>query len=133
MGCEGTAFGVVTAGGSTLAHLLPGKIDALLGSVSELERKLDVVVLHEAGAEPDSRHFAGGGARAAKCALFPLGRRGRAASQATEPNAAFLLNPVPLAVMRDLCYAGRVMPQKSTDFYPKLLSGLTLDNLDQCF
>ncbi len=48
-------------------------------------------------------------------------------------DAAFLLNPVSLTAMRDLCYAGRVMPQKSTDFYPKLLSGLTLDNLDQCF
>jgi uncharacterized protein (DUF1015 family) len=30
----------------------------------------------------------------------------------------------------DIALAGEVMPQKSTDFYPKLLSGLTLYRLD---
>jgi uncharacterized protein (DUF1015 family) len=100
--------------------------------VTALERQLDVVLLHEIvlhrilGISPEAvreqrnvRYF-------------------RSADEAVEQvskgaNAAFLLNPVSLTVMRDLCYAGRVMPQKSTDFYPKLLSGLTLDNLDQCF
>jgi uncharacterized protein (DUF1015 family) len=32
--------------------------------------------------------------------------------------------------MRDLALAGEFMPQKSTDFYPKLLSGLTIYALD---
>jgi uncharacterized protein (DUF1015 family) len=32
--------------------------------------------------------------------------------------------------MRELALAGEVMPQKSTDFYPKLLSGLTAYALD---
>jgi hypothetical protein len=44
--------------------------------------------------------------------------------------AAFLLNPVPISLMRDLTFEGTVMPQKSTDFFPKLLSGLTLYALD---
>ncbi len=62
----------------------------------------------------------------------------RSAAEAVEEvangaDATFLLNPVSVSTMRDLCYAGGVMPQKSTDFYPKLLSGLTLDNLDQMF
>ena len=30
----------------------------------------------------------------------------------------------------DIALAGDVMPQKSTDFYPKLLSGLTVYALD---
>ena len=60
-------------------RLLPGKVDALLGSVSELERKLDVVVLHELVLNRILGISAGGGARTAKRALFPLGRRGRAA------------------------------------------------------
>jgi uncharacterized protein (DUF1015 family) len=32
--------------------------------------------------------------------------------------------------VRDVAFAGEVMPQKSTDFYPKLLSGLTIYELD---
>lgn len=40
-------------------------------------------------------------------------------------NIAFLMNPCPVQQVRDVALAGEVMPQKSTDFYPKLLSGLT--------
>ena len=40
--------------------------------------------------------------------------------------AAFLLKPVSVAEVAETSFAGGVMPQKSTDFYPKLLSGLTI-------
>ena len=40
--------------------------------------------------------------------------------------AAFLMNPVRMEQVRDIAFAGEVMPQKSTDFYPKMLSGLTI-------
>jgi uncharacterized protein (DUF1015 family) len=43
---------------------------------------------------------------------------------------AFLMNPCPVQKMREVALAGEVMPQKSTDFYPKLLSGLTVYALD---
>jgi uncharacterized protein (DUF1015 family) len=132
MGRGGIAFGVVTSKGTVFARVLPDKLDSLLANVTALERQLDVVLLHQIvlhrilGISPEAvreqrnvRYF-----RSADEAV------GQVAAGA---NAAFLLNPVSLTVMRDLCYAGRVMPQKSTDFYPKLLSGLTLDNLDQCF
>jgi uncharacterized protein (DUF1015 family) len=45
-------------------------------------------------------------------------------------NVAFLMNPVRVQQVRDIAFAGEVMPQKSTDFYPKLLSGLTIYALD---
>jgi uncharacterized protein (DUF1015 family) len=45
-------------------------------------------------------------------------------------NIAFLMNPCRIDRMRDIAFAGEVMPQKSTDFYPKLLSGLTTYALD---
>ncbi len=45
-------------------------------------------------------------------------------------NLAFLMNPCPVQKVRDIAFAGEVMPQKSTDFYPKLLSGLTAYALD---
>ena len=40
--------------------------------------------------------------------------------------AAFLLEPTPIDEMARIAFAGGVMPQKSTDFYPKLLSGVTI-------
>ena len=45
-------------------------------------------------------------------------------------NIAFLMNPCRAAQVRDVAFVGEVMPQKSTDFYPKLLSGLTIYALD---
>ena len=45
-------------------------------------------------------------------------------------NIAFLMNPVRVSQVRDIAFAGEVLPQKSTDFYPKLLSGLTIYALE---
>jgi len=45
-------------------------------------------------------------------------------------NCAFLMNPARMAQVRDIALAGEVMPQKSTDFYPKLLTGLTIYALE---
>ena len=39
---------------------------------------------------------------------------------------AFLLRPTSIQQVADTSFAGRVMPQKSTDFYPKLLSGMAI-------
>jgi uncharacterized protein (DUF1015 family) len=48
----------------------------------------------------------------------------------TRANIAFLMNPCRMSQVRDIAFAGEVMPQKSTDFYPKLLSGLTIYAVD---
>jgi len=45
-------------------------------------------------------------------------------------DAAFLTNPVTMEQLKEIAFAGDVMPQKSTDFYPKLLSGLAIYALD---
>jgi uncharacterized protein (DUF1015 family) len=42
---------------------------------------------------------------------------------------AFLLKPVDVRKVAEISFAGGVMPQKSTDFYPKLLSGLAIYKL----
>ncbi len=47
-----------------------------------------------------------------------------------EANIAFLIKPITLDQLKDISFAGEVMPQKSTDFYPKLLSGLAIYALD---
>jgi uncharacterized protein (DUF1015 family) len=42
---------------------------------------------------------------------------------------AFLLKPTSIEQVAETSFGGGVMPQKSTDFYPKLLSGLTIYRL----
>ncbi len=43
---------------------------------------------------------------------------------------AFLLKPTSVKQVADTSFGGGVMPQKSTDFYPKLLSGMVMYQLD---
>jgi uncharacterized protein (DUF1015 family) len=46
-------------------------------------------------------------------------------------DAAFLLEPTTMDQVAGVAFSGGVMPQKSTDFYPKLLSGLTIHKLER--
>ena len=56
-------------------------------------------------------------------AALEAARNGRA-------QVAFLLKPVAVEEVARISFGGGVMPQKSTDFYPKLMSGLTIYKLD---
>jgi len=62
--------------------------------------------------------------------FMPDGWDAAAGFPAMKGNVAFLMNPVKAEQMRDVALAGELMPQKSTDFYPKLLSGLAIYALD---
>jgi len=44
---------------------------------------------------------------------------------------AFLMNPTRVDQVRRVARAGHTMPQKSTYFYPKLVTGLVMNSLDQ--
>ena len=59
-------------------------------------------------------------------AWTPLTPRSREAA-----DAAFLLEPTTMDQVASVAFSGGVMPQKSTDFYPKLLSGLTIHKLER--
>ena len=54
-----------------------------------------------------------------------------AAEEVLEKGAqvAFLLEPTPIDDMAHIAFTGGVMPQKSTDFYPKLLTGIAIYRL----
>jgi uncharacterized protein (DUF1015 family) len=98
----------------------------LLPSVSPLQRELDVVLLHEGILEP-----ALGITPQAVTAETNLTyeREASAALDAVDSGRAqisFLLNPCDVEQVMKIATAGEVMPQKSTDFYPKLLSGITM-------
>ena len=44
-------------------------------------------------------------------------------------NCAFIINPTKVTEIKDVALAGEKMPQKSTYFYPKLITGLVMNNL----
>ena len=44
-------------------------------------------------------------------------------------NCAFILNSTKVSEIRDVALAGEKMPQKSTYFYPKLITGLVMNDL----
>ncbi len=113
------AFYVLTLRkGVDLAQLLP--------NVSPLQRELDVVLLHEGILEP----ALGITPQAVTAeANLTYEREAIAALDAVDSGRAqiaFLLNPCDVEQVIKIATAGEVMPQKSTDFYPKLMSGITM-------
>jgi uncharacterized protein (DUF1015 family) len=101
-----------------------------LHNVSPLQRELDVVLLHDGILEP-----AFGITLQAVTAEKNLSyeREASAALDAVDRGAAqiaFLLNPVDVDQVMRIATSGEVMPQKSTDFFPKLLSGITMYRVD---
>jgi uncharacterized protein (DUF1015 family) len=124
---ERRAFGAYAAGAYYLFLLRPdADLAKMLPDVSPAQRELDVVLLHRfvlqegLGITPEA-------VVAEKNLRYE--REMDAAVAVVERGAAqvaFLLQPVRAAQVMELALAGEVMPQKSTDFYPKLLSGLVL-------
>ncbi len=52
------------------------------------------------------------------------------AIQDADSQAVFFLRPPRVEQIAEVAFSGGVMPQKSTDFYPKMLSGLTIYRID---
>ncbi|MFB6214889.1 MAG: DUF1015 domain-containing protein, partial [Candidatus Bipolaricaulia bacterium] len=49
--------------------------------------------------------------------------------EGVEYQAAFIMNPTSLEEVTEIADKGEKMPQKSTDFYPKLLTGMVVHKL----
>jgi uncharacterized protein (DUF1015 family) len=129
-GHTGAALLAVTAERAFLLHDLKDIDAGLFGNLSPRQRALDVVQLHKClleGALKISEEAIRNQETVSYCreaaeALMQV-RSGKV-------QVAFLMNPVRIEQVRDIAFAGEVLPQKSTDFYPKLLSGLTIYALD---
>lgn len=48
-----------------------------------------------------------------------------------DASAAFILNPTKIREIKDVALAGDKMPQKSTYFYPKLITGLVMNQIKE--
>jgi uncharacterized protein (DUF1015 family) len=129
---SGTAFAFITREAALLLRAKPERTARVLADYTEIQRRLDVLTLHKVVLE----HALGISEEAIREQRNV--RYHRWADDAVRDvdsgaNAAFLMHAVPVDLLRDLTFAGTLMPQKSTDFYPKLLSGLTIYSLDESF
>lgn len=126
----GTAFIAVTSAGTFLLMANEGSIEQALSGISERQRRLDLTQLHAVILERllglDSEKIR------EQSNIRYLRDAAEAIEQVRRADAdvAFLTNPVTLDQLKEVAFAGEVMPQKSTDFYPKLLSGLTIYAMD---
>ena len=102
------------------------KLEELLKDLAPSERSLDVTILHRIafglclGIDEDA-------VRKEKVITYVREFEEGAQSVAEgKAQACFFLNPVRMEQVREIAFEGKFLPQKSTDFYPKLLSGLTI-------
>jgi uncharacterized protein (DUF1015 family) len=117
-GAKPACYVLTLRSGADLAQLLP--------NVSPLQRELDVVLLHEGILEP-ALGITPQAVTSEKNLTYE--REASAALEAVDTGAAqiaFLLNACDVEQVMRIATAGEVLPQKSTDFYPKLLSGITM-------
>ncbi len=114
-----------------LARLKPEtRLDAALPDVSAAQRQLDVVLLHRLVLEKGLGITAQAIVAEKNVAYERDPDAAIAAVDRGQAQLCCLLNPVRIEQVAEIAMAGEVLPQKSTDFYPKLLSGITIDRLD---
>ncbi|MGA2572362.1 MAG: DUF1015 domain-containing protein [Terracidiphilus sp.] len=126
----GTVFVAVTCAGASLLRAKPDAVAAALAGLPARQRQLDLIQLHslvldkllgldaEKVREQTNLRYQ----RDAQDAVDQVRRR--------QADIVFLTNPVTMEQLKEVAFAGEVMPQKSTDFYPKLLSGLAIYALE---
>jgi uncharacterized protein (DUF1015 family) len=120
-------FGLWTRSGGMLLEARRPAFGAYLPAGGAALRDLDVTILAvalERLAGVDAEAVAGGAVDYSKSASDAIRR-------VTDPNddadAVFLLEPTPVAAIAAVARDGDVMPQKSTYFYPKALTGLVIN------
>jgi len=127
------AIGVYAGGGAFYLFVLRRGLDLaqVLPDVSEAQRKLDVVLLHKLLIEKCLKITAEAVVAEQHITYQRDMNEAIAAVDRGEAQLACLLNAVHVQEVIQIALGGDVMPQKSTDFYPKLLSGLVIFKLDE--
>jgi uncharacterized protein (DUF1015 family) len=126
------AIGAYPRGGPFYLFLLrrDADLEQLLPDISEAQRGLDVVLLHRLILDRGLGITAEAVAAEKNIRYEREMHAAIAAVDAGEAQLACLLNPVRAQQVMDIALGGDVLPQKSTDFYPKLLSGLAIYRLE---
>jgi uncharacterized protein (DUF1015 family) len=133
-GKNGPSVAAVSPEGRTAVLTLRKDVDLAkhpaFASRPAVLRETDVVVLHSGilehvlGITPE--------AQAAKTNLwYPQDAQAAVAElRGGRGQVLFLMNATPVEAVRNVAEAGEVMPQKSTFFYPKVMTGLAIHTLD---
>lgn len=124
---------ILLAPGDAQAHLIQFHGDTshpgFAAETPEQVRVLDVAILHELIL--DNILGIDRAAQEAKTNLHYMKKLDEALAAADDSSnhAVFLMNPTPVAQVDAVCRSGGKMPQKSTFFYPKILTGLVINPL----
>jgi len=129
-GPNGTALLAVTANRAFVLHSPKPAGTKFFAGLSARQQGLDVVQLHKCLLEGVLKLSEESIRNQQNLSYLRDASEALAQVRKGEANIAFLMNACPVSQVRDVAFAGEVMPQKSTDFYPKLLSGLTAYALD---
>ncbi len=119
-------FGLWTRAGGAILTARRADFEAYLPPGGDALRSLDVTLLGVALdrlAGLDAEAVAGGAVEYTKSATDAIA----AVDADTGIDAAVLLEPPPVAAIEAVAREGDVMPQKSTYFYPKALTGLVIN------
>lgn len=123
------AFGVVLPPNQVHLAVLNSSADEAAGPNAPAAKRLPVTLLGSLILEPCLGIDAAAVAAEGHVSYTRELAEAVAAVERGEALAAFLLGRPTVAEIKDVSLAGDVMPQKSTFFYPKLLSGLVLRDL----
>ena len=129
-GKTSTALIVATADRTFLMHSPKAIGTARFAGLSLRQQSLDVVQLHKCLLEGVLNISEEAIRKLQNLSYHRDASEALAQVRSGAAQAAFLMNPVRMEQVRDIAFAGEVLPQKSTDFYPKLLSGLTIYAMD---
>jgi uncharacterized protein (DUF1015 family) len=127
------AIGMYAGGGAFYLFALKRGLDLeqTLPKVSPAQRGLDVVLLHKLLLEKVLKITPEAVTAEQNISYIRDTNEAIATVDRGEAQMACLLNPVRVQEVVDIALGGDVMPQKSTDFYPKLLSGLVIYRVDE--
>ncbi len=129
-GMAGTVLLAVARERAFLLHTPKAIGTPLFGNLSLGQQALDVVQLHKSVLEGCLEISEDAIRNQQHVSYFRETAEALAQVRDGRVQMVFLMNPVRMKQVRDIALAGEVLPQKSTDFYPKLLSGLTIYALD---
>jgi len=131
-GLAGPAFGAYAGSGKLALLRLRNDYDleSALNEIPSTLRRLDVILLHRLILEQILRINPQAVREERNLTYHREFPAAAAAVARGEAQLCLLLNSTPVQAVRDNALAGLTLPQKSTDFYPKLLTGLALYWLD---
>ena len=105
-------------------------IEELLPDASKATQQLDVTVLHTLILEKIFGIDAENMAKQINLTYTKIFGEAISSVDSGKAQCAFILNPTRVSEIRDVASNGEKMPQKSTYFYPKMITGLVMNQLE---